>query len=777
MVVALASLWCLRRRSSSGVGLGGPEDEGYQIGDAVDITFERGGSPVAGVVSQVSPLQVRRVLRRRRQDEHEEEWLPTTWYEFKWKEGLELWPPVGMQSASLVTLFCALVNPLSRLAQKIGVCNHQEQGVYFTLVYTQVFWQTCLLASDWNDAMQYLHSDWLCEDRFRRRWMYSRILSHPGFKVYAALVSFCGVAMSAHCHHGQLAFAFRFASATLYLMSALRRPSSFETSNMCTTTWIRCTLNPMRRRIVQLDELDGSIPRTLKHGVEAHPIDINLLQNPLRYASAGRHALPIHERLCLFFNAGWIQLNVPLAPVGEPTEGHKDHLMLGATELVSLCALLYVGCVFRVQPQFDLFVSETGMPPVHCPTRAAGDHAEVPDWITEDFLDIDTSQFKVGYECCADVKAFVKLNGWNTLSLLEILLAQGVPGIRIANHFLSHWQGETLQQTFMAMRQSALGNAFFLDICSIRQAAKQDFLPTTVEVIIRAIGSTVLLWSPTASARVLTRVWCCYEIGATVKHDDVKLHLQAIDGAGSFVQSFTARGLCRCLETFVALLASRVHLEDAEARKQSDKDIVLEHVRQGRGLRETNAAVQFRLHRAAWCLLGRSSALWLVTGICPYLLVHAVIDYHAKDSVKTFFKVIKYIALTGYFAWVSMAILVCVDGSYHYYRRLRGLLLQPPLRTSLSMVDFAVGPLLRLFMHGLSSSRIPAYYGPLIAASIRWGSYVPFFANLMFLIYCACVTVQLFQWAGFANRSASVPNSGEVTAWGRAPGLLELRRA
>merc|ERR1712176_1240359 len=90
-----------------------------------------------------------------------------------------------------------------------------------------------------------------------------------------------------------------------------------------------------------------------------------------------------------------------------------------------------------------------GLPPIRCPTRSVGHTCEAAAWITQTFPSVDISKFKVGYGVVEDIKQFVRHNHWATLSVLEILLAQGLPGVGKAEYFLSHWQGEPIEATLL----------------------------------------------------------------------------------------------------------------------------------------------------------------------------------------------------------------------------------------------------------------------------------------------------------------------------------------
>lgn len=110
-------------------------------------------------------------------------------------------------------------------------------------------------------------------------------------------------------------------------------------------------------------------------------------------------------------------------------------------------------------------------------------------------------------------------------------MAIGLPGKGLVGCFLSRWQGERVGQGLQAMRVSSRTRSFFGDYLRIRQLAKCDFVPDTVEKVIHTIGCTVLLCNPIPDPNVLSRIWCVYEVSCS-SHKKVKLQIQTSVGYG-----------------------------------------------------------------------------------------------------------------------------------------------------------------------------------------------------------------------------------------------------
>merc|ERR1712113_1125127 len=209
--------------------------------------------------------------------------------------------------------------------------------------------------------------------------------------------------------------------------------------------------------------------------------------------SVGRGALPVHERLCLAFNCNWIERKATCCGSEEP--GDKEHLLLGLTEITLVAFLLHAGCVFRTQPD-NWWDSSIGLPQIRCPGRSAGQRKEPPQWLMESYPLLCDHPHLTGYEICSEIKSWQKDSALQKVAIMEMLLSEGVPGVGHAEHFLSHWQAEELTETLCAMRLHAATDKFFVDYAAIRQWAKNDFRPVTVELVIGQIHSTVFVYAP-----------------------------------------------------------------------------------------------------------------------------------------------------------------------------------------------------------------------------------------------------------------------------------------
>jgi len=347
------------------------------------------------------------------------------------------------------------------------------------------------------------------------------------------------------------------------------------------------TTRPMQRRLFQIDE--KNVPAEVRHGVSASieysSAEPQSSEFSLEEAPCGREILPVHERLSLFFNAGWANIDTVPPCVGKPDEGDIEHLLMGVTELTLISILAYLGAIFREQTcsKHPSLPCRGGLPPITCPLRSHGDRRDVLSFIPGAFPQIDTTEQLCGYEVCDDVKSFLKMRKWYQVSILEAFVAMGLPGIGLAGCFLSHWQGETVGQSLKAMRLGSRTRRFFVDYLCIRQLAKCDFVPDTVEKVIRTIGCTVLLCDPVPDPNVLSRIWCVYEVSCS-SHKDVKLQIQPL-------VAVNARVFRRSMEFINHLETASVQIEDAAARKPEDKRLVLEHCKKSGGVKAINQAV------------------------------------------------------------------------------------------------------------------------------------------------------------------------------------------
>jgi len=192
------------------------------------------------------------------------------------------------------------------------------------------------------------------------------------------------------------------------------------------------TMRPMQRRFFQIDE--KSVPAEVGHGISASieysSAEPQTSEFSLGEAPCGREILPV-QRLSLFFNAGWANIDTVPPCVGKPNEGDMEHLLMGATELTLISILAYLGAIFREQT-----CSEN--PSLPC-RGGHGDRRDVLSFIPDAFPQIYTTEQLCGYEVCDNVKSFLKMRKWYQLSILEAFLAMGLPGIGLAGCFLSHW--------------------------------------------------------------------------------------------------------------------------------------------------------------------------------------------------------------------------------------------------------------------------------------------------------------------------------------------------
>jgi tetratricopeptide (TPR) repeat protein len=103
-----------------------------------------------------------------------------------------------------------------------------------------------------------------------------------------------------------------------------------------------------------------------------------------------------------------------------------------------------------------------------------------------------------GYDLCVVVRDFLRANGFDHLSIAEVLWSEGREGVGEATVFFSHIQNLPIQTTLQTLREaskaymSEMGTRprFFLDYLGIRQAQKGDF---DIQVVRKAIHDTPLL--------------------------------------------------------------------------------------------------------------------------------------------------------------------------------------------------------------------------------------------------------------------------------------------
>merc|ERR1712232_17841 len=133
-----------------------------------------------------------------------------------------------------------------------------------------------------------------------------------------------------------------------------------------------------------------------------------------------------------------------------------------------------------------------------------------------------------GYEACVAAKHFIGDNQDRVqartaepekLSVAEFYYILHHPWAGLATVFLSHAQLETLRQTLAALflyEASHPGHTYFVDIFSIRQGVSGDFKVDKVEEIIKDMGRTALVVHPCLSPETMKRIWCVFEVYATI---------------------------------------------------------------------------------------------------------------------------------------------------------------------------------------------------------------------------------------------------------------------
>jgi len=276
--------------------------------------------------------------------------------------------------------------------------------------------------------------------------------------------------------------------------------------------------------------------------------------------------------------------------------------------------LLYLGAVYRIQPWvYDPTadrkeseglwytfngVGESTVSKLRCQHREANNKLMPPDWFSSAFTKVDTAKYLVGYEVCDCIRRLHKElgNGWNDVAVVESLSSQDCPGVGLATHFLSHSQAENVFKTLEAMdsfefrtctiAKKMLRLRFFLDYLNIRQNVGGDFKPDAVETVISRIGRTAVLLYPMAAPIVLSRCWCVFELSCSVQSLNTIV-------AAPVEETIYVEDCIQETEEICETL--RVRLEDCSARDESDKTMILNHIKKGIGTAKTNAAVEHAL--------------------------------------------------------------------------------------------------------------------------------------------------------------------------------------
>jgi len=203
------------------------------------------------------------------------------------------------------------------------------------------------------------------------------------------------------------------------------------------------------------------------------------------------------------------------------------------------------------------------------------------------------SHFITGYEACDMIREFLHENGWGHLSALEVLLAQGCPGVARALGFLSHSQAEMALKTTgnVTFANNMHGiDLWFVDFTSIRQCVKGDFQPAAVRGVIAKLGCTALLLEPIEAPITLTRLWCVFEIAMTV---ETGAALHCLPGDHSDAAKNKPHCQLQCMRSI------EVRLQHCDAREEQDKIDILRGIESSKGLDATNAIVTQAIHTSS----------------------------------------------------------------------------------------------------------------------------------------------------------------------------------
>jgi hypothetical protein len=255
----------------------------------------------------------------------------------------------------------------------------------------------------------------------------------------------------------------------------------------------------------------------------------------------------------------------------------RDHLKMGITASGFLAVLAAMG----------FWSAAEGYAAGECFVRERKEHGL--EWVNA------VSPGKAcGYDLQKAIKRQVLAQGLGAFSLVEIGKARGHSAIGPAEELLSHYQGETLEETFQAMmrREVEVGHPvkFFLDYTSLRQA-QDDFTFPAVDEVISHIGHTTMMLTPLHAPVVPTRLFCDFELGSTLRHGK---KLDAIFPAGS-AKEF-AKALCNDYEG-VSRSFGYISFEDAEIRKGQEniKRTILDDIKKTLTLARANDLVSVAL--------------------------------------------------------------------------------------------------------------------------------------------------------------------------------------
>jgi len=180
-----------------------------------------------------------------------------------------------------------------------------------------------------------------------------------------------------------------------------------------------------------------------------------------------------------------------------------------------------------------------------------------------------SSHFITGCEACDIVRQFLPEDGWENLSVLEVLFAQGCPGMGRAEGLLSRSHAEMALHTTLraSFATDMCGiDLWFVDIRSIHQWVKGDVQPTTVRGVMAKLGCTAILLQPIDALVTPTRLWCVFEIAMTVETGAV---LHCIPGEHSNPAQSTPPRQLECMRSI------KVRLQDCDAREEQDKTDIM----------------------------------------------------------------------------------------------------------------------------------------------------------------------------------------------------------
>lgn len=164
------------------------------------------------------------------------------------------------------------------------------------------------------------------------------------------------------------------------------------------------------------------------------------------------------------------------------------------------------------------FANTMGFPKQYCRQAVFADLGE-PDWISRAY-----GTQLTGYDFAAAIRHWLKQQGKEELSVAEVLIENGEPGVGMATCFVSHVQSQHIHDTLEALecnpgllkdtgsKKGMEGEYFWLDYMILRQC-QSDFNPDQIHTVLSTIRYTLAVEDEERT--YLTRSFCLMELAMT----------------------------------------------------------------------------------------------------------------------------------------------------------------------------------------------------------------------------------------------------------------------